>query len=590
MPPTNLEAILQNSSLNTSTKRQRIQAFISAGGDINALTSDGITPLMSEVESGTDEIVNILLDAGADVNVKDRQGNNVLMASAFYCKKLKLPTIQKMIDKTTNLDLKNKYDRTALNLFSFLNENDNRQFNDDIATAVVEALLAKGVDPNIKDDDGNSPLINALENAQFDKALIIAKAPTLDVNLPMSRKTHLIRAIQNNATEVTKTLIERGANVNGMPTSRKETPLMVAVSNAPYEITNEQRQDLVRLLLSKGADKNIHDENMTFAYNIAKKEQLGEDLYNELKPTVTVPGSNRGAYNWFAAPSAQQYQTNYYASNINNRPNNQYTNTNDEGNNRANNRYNNRGNTTITRANNRANNTTLANRVKNTQPSTEQIEPKDVSVSVPLQVFDAYEAGDVSLTLEEIAADTEHLYFKKGNSFLRISREYIQSTIDDYSGIFFECNKELTGAPRIDDIYPDTAYILLRSAAQYLVRFSDIVKAIANPSAQVFELSRLRALENVATFASVMRPATRNNYNPMNYAGREVDIVSADHCQGGSKRDVYALAPIVLKVSATTKGGRRNKHRKTVLKTKKRKVTGSRHRSASRRNQRRHRK
>ena len=161
MPPTNLEAILQNSSLNTSTKRQRIQAFISAGGDINALTSDGITPLMSELENGTDEIVNILLDAGADVNVKDRQGNNVLMASAFYCKKLKLPTIQKMIDKTTNLDLKNKYDRTALNLFSFLNENDNRQFNDDIATAVVEALLAKGVDPNIKDDDGNSPLINA---------------------------------------------------------------------------------------------------------------------------------------------------------------------------------------------------------------------------------------------------------------------------------------------------------------------------------------------------------------------------------------------------------------------------------------------
>ena len=573
MPPTNLEVILQNSGLNTSTKRQRIQAFISAGGDINSLTSDGITPLMSELESGTDEIINILLDAGADVNVKDRQGNNVLMASAFYCKKLKLPTIQKIIDKTTNLDLKNKYDNNALNIFSFLNEETNRQFDDDIADKVVEALLAKGADPNIRDDNGIAPLIYALNNVRFDMALKIAKASTLDVNIPMPRHTYLISAIQQNAPEVTKTLIERGVNVNGMPIMRKKTPLMVAVSAAVYNITNEQRRELVRLLLSKGADKNIHDENMTFAYNLANKEQLGEDLYNELKPNVTVANTGTNVWNF---RRGQEYQTNYYQNN--NWSNNQYTNTNNDGNNRG---------------NNRGNNTTLANHVKNTQPSTEYIEPKEISVSDPLQVFDAYEAGDVSLTLEEIETDTEHLYFKKGNSFLRISREYIQSTIDDYSGIFFECNKELTGAPRIDDLYPDTAYILLRSAAQYLVRFSDIVKAMAEQQrgAQVFELSRLRALENVTTFASVMRPSTRNNYNPMNYAGREVDIVSADHCQGGSKRDIYALAPILLKVYATTKGGRRNNHRrKTVLKTKKRKVTGDRPRSTTRRNQIHHRK
>ena len=263
---------------------------------------------MSELESGTDEIINILLDAGADVNVKDRQGNNVLMASAFYCKKLKLPTIQKIIDKTTNLDLKNKYDNNALNIFSFLNEETNRQFDDDIADKVVEALLAKGADPNIRDDNGIAPLIYALNNVRFDMALKIAKASTLDVNIPMPRHTYLISAIQQNAPEVTKTLIERGVNVNGMPRMWKKTPLMVAVSDAVYNITNEQRRELVRLLLSKGADKNIHDENMTFAYNLANKEQLGEDLYNELKPNVTVANTGTNVWNF---RRGQEYQTNY---------------------------------------------------------------------------------------------------------------------------------------------------------------------------------------------------------------------------------------------------------------------------------------
>ena len=60
MPPTTLEIILGDTSLNTATKRQRIQAFLDAGGDINALEENGYPSLCNEMNFGGDETVNIL--------------------------------------------------------------------------------------------------------------------------------------------------------------------------------------------------------------------------------------------------------------------------------------------------------------------------------------------------------------------------------------------------------------------------------------------------------------------------------------------------------------------------------------------------
>ena len=55
-----------------------IQALIKAGADVNAIYSDGETPLLLAinvaVSNGTSDIVLALLDAGANMDIKDKNG------------------------------------------------------------------------------------------------------------------------------------------------------------------------------------------------------------------------------------------------------------------------------------------------------------------------------------------------------------------------------------------------------------------------------------------------------------------------------------------------------------------------------------
>ena len=53
-------------------------ALISCGGDVNATSRDGVTPLMAAAGSGKGQCVRLLIDRGADVNYKTSDGETAL--------------------------------------------------------------------------------------------------------------------------------------------------------------------------------------------------------------------------------------------------------------------------------------------------------------------------------------------------------------------------------------------------------------------------------------------------------------------------------------------------------------------------------
>lgn len=71
-----------------------------------------------------------------------------------------------------------------------------------------------------------------------------------DINgKPKSGYTPLMTAVKNNNMEITKMLIEKGADVNDITINSRESAIFFAVNNDNIEI--------VKLLISKGADVNM---------------------------------------------------------------------------------------------------------------------------------------------------------------------------------------------------------------------------------------------------------------------------------------------------------------------------------------------
>lgn len=90
--------------------------LIDAGANINIKNNYGVTPLMEAVEKGNKEIVKTLIENGADVNKKDNKGFTVL----FYflvANEINKEIFQILIAAGININIENNYGQTA---FSYL--------------------------------------------------------------------------------------------------------------------------------------------------------------------------------------------------------------------------------------------------------------------------------------------------------------------------------------------------------------------------------------------------------------------------------------------------------------------------------------
>ena len=60
-----------------------VKALLEAGANVNTKDKDGRTALMWDTEDKYPDCVKTLLEAGADVNVKDKDGKTALMRSNY---------------------------------------------------------------------------------------------------------------------------------------------------------------------------------------------------------------------------------------------------------------------------------------------------------------------------------------------------------------------------------------------------------------------------------------------------------------------------------------------------------------------------
>ncbi len=89
---------------------EAVKQHIEAGTDLNKKDQmSGSTPLMSAATFNKPAIVKALINANADLNLKNNEGSTALHAAAFFCR---IEIVQMLMDAKADKTLKNKYGAT----------------------------------------------------------------------------------------------------------------------------------------------------------------------------------------------------------------------------------------------------------------------------------------------------------------------------------------------------------------------------------------------------------------------------------------------------------------------------------------------
>ena len=214
---------------------QHIREFINKGCDINFQIEDGVTPLMMAASTGNLEMVQLLVQTGANVNQTDTYGNSSLMYAALegfwdifdYLAPLTSPELRGTHLLAAAFDNEHRIVQALIG--TYINVDAYRQkgvWSENGMTAlmiaaqggystVVKVLLEASANPNLADEDtGGTPLIYAVESGDVETASLLLEAGA-DINSQnITGKTALMKAAEFGNVEIAKTLLQSGADIN----------------------------------------------------------------------------------------------------------------------------------------------------------------------------------------------------------------------------------------------------------------------------------------------------------------------------------------------------------------------------------------
>jgi ankyrin repeat protein len=245
--------------------------ILELGADINVKDKDGETPLYGASFYGRTEIVSLLLQKGADINVKDKDGETPLYGASQDGNK---EIVSMLLQKGADTDIADKNSRTPLYWASSRGHKEivsmllQKGADTDIAdknsrtplywasfygrTEIVSMLLQNGADINVKDKDGQTPLYQAsLDGNKEIVSMLLQKGA--DPNIANKNgQTPLYRASSSGHKEIVSMLLQKDADIN-VKDDDGQTPL--------YGASFYGHTEIVSLLLQNGADTDIANKN-----------------------------------------------------------------------------------------------------------------------------------------------------------------------------------------------------------------------------------------------------------------------------------------------------------------------------------------
>jgi ankyrin repeat protein len=216
-----------------------IRKLIDRGVNINEyfeVNGQGLTPLMISISQQNTEIAKLLIDAGADINLRGYKGGSALI---FAIVVNNLDTVKLLLDAKADLEIKDNNGYTAL---YYAVEAENLELTD--------LLIKAGANVNAVDNKGFSILMNAIR-AKKTKSVNILLDANVDVNFKFGEHTTaLLIAVMTGNTDIIRNLLnKRGRNIT---IEDKEFAILLA-----NEENNIPAIELIYNSLVDNADTNL---------------------------------------------------------------------------------------------------------------------------------------------------------------------------------------------------------------------------------------------------------------------------------------------------------------------------------------------
>lgn len=217
---------------------QIIPDMITEGLDLNYKNKYGFTPLHTSIINKYTFLAYALIDGGISLDIPDNEGKTPLHHCALYGR---LNIADALIKAGADVNWRNNYGKTPIYYTGFYK-----------CEKTAELLVDSGAELNITDKYGVTPLVYAkIYGAEGVEKLLTDNDAKLFIDgvslYSENGLTPLHFSAKYGNTEITRSLIDRGANVNAN-IGRGKTPLHYAVSKGYYEIA--------ALLIKSGADVN----------------------------------------------------------------------------------------------------------------------------------------------------------------------------------------------------------------------------------------------------------------------------------------------------------------------------------------------
>ena len=219
---------------------ENVKLLLDQGVDINARDSNDFFPLLLAYKKGNVEIMKLLLDKGADTELTFKPYGFTILADAVHNYKDTMAKL--LIEKGANVNVK-LFDIAPV-AFERLSRTDINIFN---------LLLSKGLDINIRNHRNETILIHACYDCNY-SIKIIKKILELNPDLLNAKddkdNNPLINACKIGYINLVNFLIEKGADIL-VKNKKNRSALSYAVKNGNF--------DVAKFLIEKGADIHIVD-------------------------------------------------------------------------------------------------------------------------------------------------------------------------------------------------------------------------------------------------------------------------------------------------------------------------------------------